>query len=156
MRSSQAEHYTYFPVVLTRKYTCDRAVVTLLWARTLGNSPTALRHNLQEVHSEEWLRRQLRYLADCESHRKGLQQFGQPTPEHQTEVASRILACGIVHDYVKLTPPSNLNRGVISIPIKQHSKTTSHPVVHPIANHISSLPYSQVVSGEVEPTPALV
>ena len=71
-----------FPVILTRKYACDRAVVTLLRARTLGNSPTALRHNLQELHSEEWLRRQLRYLADCERHRTGLQRFNQPPTEY--------------------------------------------------------------------------
>lgn len=58
-----------FPAVLTRKYACDVAVVTLLRARTLGNSPTALCHNLQEVHSEQWMRKQLSYLGDCERHR---------------------------------------------------------------------------------------
>ena len=31
-----------FPVVLTYKYACDRAVIAALRARTLGNSPTAL------------------------------------------------------------------------------------------------------------------
>jgi hypothetical protein len=72
----------HFPVVLTRKYACDRAVITMLRARTLGNSPTALRHNLQEVHSEEWLRRQVSYLSDCERHQKELQQFGQATQEY--------------------------------------------------------------------------
>lgn len=58
-----------FPVVLTRKYACDLAVVTLFRARTLGNSPTALRNDLLEVHSEEWIRRQVSYLGDCEHHR---------------------------------------------------------------------------------------
>ena len=58
-----------FPAVLTRKYGCDMAVVGLLRARTLGNSPTALCHNLHEVHSEEWMRKQLSYLGDCERHR---------------------------------------------------------------------------------------
>ena len=58
-----------FPAVLTRKYGCDMAVVGLLRARTLGNSPTALCHNLHEVHSEEWMRKQLSYLGDCEHHR---------------------------------------------------------------------------------------
>ena len=58
-----------FPAVLTRKYGCDVAVVGLLRARTLGNSPTALCHNLHEVHSEEWMRKQLSYLGDCERHR---------------------------------------------------------------------------------------
>ena len=53
----------HFPAVLTWKYACDQAVVTLFCARTLGNSPTALRNNLMEVHSEEWLRKQLVYLG---------------------------------------------------------------------------------------------
>ena len=73
----------HFPVILTRKYACDQAVVTLLRARTLGNSPSALQHNLQEVHSEEWLRKQLCYLSDCERHRKGLQQLQQPIPHYK-------------------------------------------------------------------------
>ena len=59
----------HFPAVLTWKYAHDQAVVTLFWARTLGNSPSALRNNLMEVHSEEWLWRQLSYLGDCERHR---------------------------------------------------------------------------------------
>lgn len=49
----------HFPVVLTRKYACDKAVVSLLYSRTLGNSPTALLNTLQEIHSEEWLHRQV-------------------------------------------------------------------------------------------------
>ena len=63
----------HFPIILTRKYACDRAVIGLLRSRTLGNSSTALRNNLQEVHTEEWLRKQLCYLTDCERHRKSLQ-----------------------------------------------------------------------------------
>ena len=58
-----------FPAVLTRKYGCDMAVVGLLQAQTLGNSPTALCYNLHEVHSEEWMRKQLSYLGDSERHR---------------------------------------------------------------------------------------
>ena len=46
-----------FPVVLTWKYACDQSVVTLLHSRTLGNSSTLLRNQLEEVHSEEWFRR---------------------------------------------------------------------------------------------------
>ena len=38
-----------FPVVLTRKYACDRSIMSLLRARTLGNSTSALRNNLLEV-----------------------------------------------------------------------------------------------------------
>ena len=36
-----------FPVVLTYKYACDRAVIAALRARTLGNSPTAPRNGPQ-------------------------------------------------------------------------------------------------------------
>lgn len=59
-----------FPVLLTWKYACDRSVVSLLRARTLGNTPTALQNNLKELHSEEWLRKQLVYLTDCQRHRR--------------------------------------------------------------------------------------
>ena len=45
------------------------AVMTLLCGWTLGNSPTILCHNLQEVHSKEWVRQQLIYLGDCERDR---------------------------------------------------------------------------------------
>lgn len=66
-----------FPAVLTHKYACDVAVVSLLRDRTLGNSPTALRNSLCELHSEEWLRKQVSYLSDCQRHRSGLQGFVQ-------------------------------------------------------------------------------
>ena len=56
----------WFPAILTRKYA---SVVTLFRARTLGNSSTALTNNLLEVHSEEWLRRNLSYLGDCYRHK---------------------------------------------------------------------------------------
>ena len=62
-----------FPAVLTYKYACDQAVVSLLRSRTLGNSPTTLQHKFLEVHSEEWLRRQAMYLHDCLL-------LGQPIP----------------------------------------------------------------------------
>ena len=55
-----------FPALLTRKYTCDQSVVDLLRSRTLGNSPTALRNTLHELHSEEWLRAQLDCLTACQ------------------------------------------------------------------------------------------
>ena len=38
-----------FPVVLTHKYACDETVLALLRARTLGNSPGALRNNLKQA-----------------------------------------------------------------------------------------------------------
>ena len=58
-----------FPAILTRKCTCDVAVVSLLRGRTLGNSPTALRNAILEIHSEEWMRKQLRYLDDWRRYR---------------------------------------------------------------------------------------
>ena len=60
-----------FPILMTRKYACDESVVALLRSRTVGNSPTALRNTLHELHSEEWLRRQLDYLSCCQRHKKG-------------------------------------------------------------------------------------
>ena len=44
-----------FPAILTYKCACDMALVSLMRARTMGNrlSPTALRMNVLEVHSEE-------------------------------------------------------------------------------------------------------
>ena len=44
---------TWFFATLTHKYACDLAVISLLRSRTLGNSPTALRNSLLEVHSAE-------------------------------------------------------------------------------------------------------
>ena len=76
-----------FPVTLTYRYACDIAIVSLLRARTLGNSPSALCNNLLEVHSEEWLRRQLGYLSDCVRHRAGLVRMGVTPPEYE-EVGS--------------------------------------------------------------------
>ena len=71
-----------FPVVLTYKYACDRAVIALLRARTLSNSPSALRRNILEVHSQEWLKKQLMYLEDSCRHRKGRQDLGLQVPEY--------------------------------------------------------------------------
>lgn len=72
-----------FSAVLTRKYACDKAVVGLLRACTLGNSPSALRSNLLEQHSEEWLRQELLYLSVCQRHKKGLlgqEEYAQSVP----------------------------------------------------------------------------
>ena len=67
-----------FPVLLTHKYACDQSVVDLLRSRTLGNSPTALRNTLHELHSEEWLRGQLDFLTACQRHKKGLASYLPP------------------------------------------------------------------------------
>lgn len=42
-----------FPVVLTRKYACDRSVLALMRSCTLDNSPTAVCNDVNELHSEE-------------------------------------------------------------------------------------------------------
>lgn len=60
-----------FPAVVTRKYACDKSVVSLMRSRTLGNSPTALCNNIKERHTEEWMSKTIAYLSDCERHRKG-------------------------------------------------------------------------------------
>ena len=44
------------PVQLTHKYVCDKSVVALLRSRTLGNSRTAIRNTLHELHNEELMR----------------------------------------------------------------------------------------------------
>ena len=73
-----------FPVLMTRKYACDESVTAALRSRTVGNSPTALRNTLHELHSEEWLRRQLDYLSCCHRHQRGVlggkQAYQKPTP----------------------------------------------------------------------------
>ena len=39
--------------VLTKKYACDRSVVSLLRGRTLGNSSRAVANNIHELHTNE-------------------------------------------------------------------------------------------------------
>lgn len=56
--------WTRFPVVMTHKFACDVAVVSLLRSRTLRNSSTALHNNILELQSEEWSRQYLWYLSD--------------------------------------------------------------------------------------------
>ena len=60
-----------FPVILsmTQKYVCDVAVISLLRSRPLGNSPTALRNSIREVHSEQWLKKVMAYLSCYRRHR---------------------------------------------------------------------------------------
>ena len=73
-----------FPIVLTYKHACDKAVLTLLRSRTLGNSSSALQHNLQELHSDSWLRRVMNYMSDCEQHKRGVQALGLLAPVYTT------------------------------------------------------------------------
>ena len=64
---------TRFPLVMTHKFTCDVAVVSLLRSKTLRNSSMALQNNILELHSEEWSRRCLWYMSDCDRHKRGRQ-----------------------------------------------------------------------------------
>ena len=58
-----------FPVIVTEQYACDATVAVLLRGRTLGNSPTTLRNVIMEVHSEEWLKRNMVFMTHCCHHR---------------------------------------------------------------------------------------
>jgi hypothetical protein len=49
---------------------CDLSVVTLMRSRSLGNSPTALCNEINEIHSKEWMRRTTDYLSDCKKHKE--------------------------------------------------------------------------------------
>ena len=72
---------SYRSAVLTRKYACDQSVVTLLRSCHLGNSPSSLQLKLQEIHSEEWIRKTIQYLDDCRRHKTRTNMFSslQPT-----------------------------------------------------------------------------
>ena len=63
-------HRNKFPAVLTIQLALDRKCVTFLKPRTVGNSSSYLQQALEEVHSEEWARRGVEYLSDCELHRR--------------------------------------------------------------------------------------
>ena len=56
---------------------------SLSFSRTLGNSPTALRNTLHEIHSEEWLRKQIDYLTRCQRNKESYEMQHQPVPEYQ-------------------------------------------------------------------------
>lgn len=60
----------HFPIVLTKKFACDEKVVALMRSRTIGNSPTALCNDINEIHSDSWARKMIAYLANCKRHKK--------------------------------------------------------------------------------------
>ncbi|XP_016321228.1 uncharacterized protein LOC107672516 [Sinocyclocheilus anshuiensis] len=62
-------HRNKFPAVLTTHLVLDRKCVTMLKPRTAGNSSSYLQQALEEIHSEEWARRTIDYLTDCELHK---------------------------------------------------------------------------------------
>ena len=51
---------TKLPAILTHKYAVDKFVISFLWSRTLGNSQTALQNCVFELHSEHWLKRNIK------------------------------------------------------------------------------------------------
>ena len=57
-----------FPVLISHKSAVDRAVPMLMRDRTPGNSPTALRQAVTELHSQEYAFRLQAYLSDCKRH----------------------------------------------------------------------------------------
>ncbi|KAL2087206.1 hypothetical protein ACEWY4_018265 [Coilia grayii] len=59
-----------FPAVLTTQLALDRKCMTFLKPRTCGNSSSYVQSAIEEAHSEEWARQSIRYLADCERHKK--------------------------------------------------------------------------------------
>ena len=67
-----------FGIVLTRKFACDKAIVSLMRARTLGNSTMALCNDIHELQSEEWMRSAIIYLSDCQRHKKERERFQLP------------------------------------------------------------------------------
>ena len=67
----------------SRRYACDRAVISLLHSCTLSNSPTTLRNTLHELHSKEWLCSQLDYLSNFQRHKKRFTSLNIPVPEYQ-------------------------------------------------------------------------
>lgn len=88
-----------FPAVVTRKYACDKSVVSLMRSRTLGNSPTALCNSIRERHTEEWMSRSVAYLSDCERDKKGRQNlklaaidYAKPPEFNQIPTAKWFLA----------------------------------------------------------------
>ena len=93
-----------FPVVLTYKYACDKAVIVFLRARTLGNSPGAMKHNLQELHSEEHLRKVSQYLHDCDTFRSSRSNLGmsvttfQPPPQLEMFRSAKWFLAAYVRD----------------------------------------------------------
>ncbi len=81
-------HRILFPAVLTTQLALDRKCVNFLRPRTSGNSSSYLQSAVEEVHSEEWARRTIQYLSDCEFHLKKVAlvqsatapAFSAPTP----------------------------------------------------------------------------
>ncbi|RXN11869.1 Carboxyl-terminal PDZ ligand of neuronal nitric oxide synthase [Labeo rohita] len=70
LKQLDPSHRNKFPAVLMTHLALDRKCVTLLKPRTAGNSSSYLQQALEEIYSEEWARRTVDYLTDCELHKK--------------------------------------------------------------------------------------
>ena len=98
-----------FTVILTYKYACDTAVISLLRSRTLGNSPSALQNTICELHSEEWMWKCVSCLSACKRHQVASHTFFQTPVEYQKEQqlknppsAKWFLACYVCDVYNRL------------------------------------------------------
>lgn len=85
-------HRLKFPAVLTTHLALDRKCVAMLKPRTVGNSSSYTQQALQELHSEDWARRSIDYLADCEFHRRSVLAqspivYAPPPPYHPLPLA---------------------------------------------------------------------
>ena len=80
-----------FPALLTYRYACDSTVISLLKSRTVGNSPSALHNTLVELHSEAWLKKNSRYLFDCQRHKARLALVRNEWPSYDKADSFRIL-----------------------------------------------------------------
>lgn len=65
-----------FPAILTRKYSMDVSVISLMRSRTVGNSPTSLCNDVNEIHSQEWIKKVSAYLGNCMRHKETQKRFG--------------------------------------------------------------------------------
>ena len=70
LKQLDPSHRAIFPAVLTEKLALDRKCLTLLKPRTFGNSSSYVKKALEEIHSEEWGRRTVRYLTACNLHQR--------------------------------------------------------------------------------------
>jgi len=97
-------HRSLFPAVLTAKKALDIKVVTMLRARTLGNSSRRMRCALMELHNEAWARCCLQYLSACQLHKnkadKGMDKhlvaqtpYDRPPPLPPMECARWLVTC---------------------------------------------------------------
>ncbi len=94
---------SHFPAVLTRKYACDNTIVSMLRMRTQGNSSTAQRNKIKELHSDDWLSRNLRYMSDCNRHKQGLIGLRMTCPQYELPPAFPAFpnACWFLAVYTK-------------------------------------------------------